>query len=326
MDLAAQELRKSGLKLKLQGQPFQVLAALAESAGKIVTREELCEKLWPKDTFVDSDHGLNNAIQKIREILADSAANPRFIETIPRRGYRFIAEVEVAFKPQTSGNHGTSPVEDPETIDATARRASPPSRRTKWKIMSVAGFLFLTGLAGFIRYRPQPRDPSINRAAVTPDSYCANWNGFVNGTSHKYEVQRHGGVPFVVDYSTGLMWQGEGSRYTMDFEGAQDYVHNLNGRRFGGFEDWRLPTLEESMPLATTSENGQPEAVIELGTEVRKGVLHLDRVFGKTAPYIWTADIEPRRRFAWVVYFWDRGCSRLNVDFNAYTRAVRSWR
>src|SRR6266849_170215 len=92
VDLPAGELRKGGLKLKLTGQPFQVLAILLERPGELVTREELQKRLWP-DTFVDVDHNLNAAINKIREVLGDSAETPRFVETVPRRGYRFIAPV-----------------------------------------------------------------------------------------------------------------------------------------------------------------------------------------------------------------------------------------
>jgi cholera toxin transcriptional activator len=94
LDLSAGELRKSGVKLRLQGQ-FQVLALLLERAGEVVTREELQQKLWPSDTFVDFDHSLNTAINKVREVLGDSASSPRFVETLARRGYRFIAPVQI---------------------------------------------------------------------------------------------------------------------------------------------------------------------------------------------------------------------------------------
>jgi DNA-binding winged helix-turn-helix (wHTH) protein/Tol biopolymer transport system component len=94
VDLRAGELRKSGMKIKLQGQPLDVLALLLERPGQVVTREELQQKLWATDTFVDFEHGLNKAISRVREALADEADNPRFIETLPRRGYRFIAPVE----------------------------------------------------------------------------------------------------------------------------------------------------------------------------------------------------------------------------------------
>ncbi len=93
-DLQAGELRKHGLRIKLHGQPFETLAMLLEQPGEVVTREALRQRLWPEDTFVDFDHSLNKAVSKLREALGDSANTPRFVETIPRRGYRFIAPVE----------------------------------------------------------------------------------------------------------------------------------------------------------------------------------------------------------------------------------------
>ena len=95
LDFSTGELRKSGVKLRLQGQPIQVLTLLLERAGAVVTREELRQKLWASDTFVDFDHSLNTAINKVREALGDSASSPRFVETLARRGYRFIAPVQV---------------------------------------------------------------------------------------------------------------------------------------------------------------------------------------------------------------------------------------
>src|SRR5580700_5596441 len=94
LDLRAGELRKHGLRVRLQEQPFQLLAMLIERPGEVVTREELQKKLWPEDTFVDFDHGLNKGVNKIREALGDSAESPRFVETVARRGYRFLAEVK----------------------------------------------------------------------------------------------------------------------------------------------------------------------------------------------------------------------------------------
>src|SRR6266581_9316650 len=89
------ELRHRGQKVKLQEQPFQVLAALLERSGELVTREELRNKLWPADTFVDFDHSLNAAIKRLRDALGESADNPTFVETVARRGYRFLAPVSV---------------------------------------------------------------------------------------------------------------------------------------------------------------------------------------------------------------------------------------
>ncbi len=93
-DLAAGELRRNGARVRLQEQPFQVLAHLVERPGEVVTREELRQKLWPADTFVDFDHSLNTAVNKVREALGDSASSPRYVETLARRGYRFLAPVQ----------------------------------------------------------------------------------------------------------------------------------------------------------------------------------------------------------------------------------------
>lgn len=94
VDLHTHEVRKDGTRIRLIGQPFDILSVLLSKPGELVTREELRMRLWPGDTFVDFDHGLNAAVNKLRETLCDSADNPRFVETLPRRGYRFIAKVE----------------------------------------------------------------------------------------------------------------------------------------------------------------------------------------------------------------------------------------
>src|SRR5881392_599722 len=93
LDEDAGELRREGIKVRLQEQPLQILQILLEQPGKVITREELRKRIWPSDTFVDFDHGINNAIKRLREALADTAETPRYIETLPRRGYRFIKSV-----------------------------------------------------------------------------------------------------------------------------------------------------------------------------------------------------------------------------------------
>ena len=115
VDLRAGELRCNGAKVKLQEQPFQIVRLLLERPGEAVTREELRTRLWPADTFVDFDHGLNAAVRRLRDALGDDADNPRFVETLPRRGYRFIAPVtsdgdkaSAAAFPQPSGGGGMS--------------------------------------------------------------------------------------------------------------------------------------------------------------------------------------------------------------------------
>src|SRR5215813_5549576 len=106
LDKQAGELRKDGTRIRLQEQPLQILRILLDQPGKIITREDLRQKIWPSDTFVDFDHGINNAIKRLREALGDTAETPHYIETLPRRGYRFlqrisstIAEASIAVLP-----------------------------------------------------------------------------------------------------------------------------------------------------------------------------------------------------------------------------------
>ncbi len=118
VDLEAGELRKNGVRLRLQEQPYQVLIALLENAGRVVTRDDLRETIWPADTFVDFDHSLNTAVNKIREALGDSASSPRFVETLARRGYRFIAPVN---------GMETLASENPDTTNSAAAAGNEPA-------------------------------------------------------------------------------------------------------------------------------------------------------------------------------------------------------
>src|SRR6266487_6150735 len=153
VDLRAGELRKRGLRVRLQQQPFQVLATLLEHSGQVVGREELQKKLWPADTFVDFDHGLNKAINKIREALGDSAENPRFVETVARRGYRFIADVRAADAAHVRSPELATPAadardrQDPAGTLAMLTRLLPPRA---WKIPA---FVLLAVLASFAAWK-----------------------------------------------------------------------------------------------------------------------------------------------------------------------------
>src|SRR5215467_12311143 len=139
VDLQAQELRKAGLRLKLSGQPFQVLAILLEQPGTVVTREELQKRLWP-DTFVDVDHNLNTAINKIREALGDSAENPRFVETLPRRGYRFIGSIT---------DNGTAAPEVVHAVEDRSTSGSEPAAKRRALLTSgLLGAVILLAAGG----------------------------------------------------------------------------------------------------------------------------------------------------------------------------------
>src|SRR5579863_2625119 len=141
VDLKACELRKHGLRLKLPEQPFQVLSVLLENPGEIVTRDDLRSRLWPGDTFVDFDHGLNNAVMRLREVLGDSSDNPRFVETIPRRGYRFIAPVAgssfpvVAVQPTLSSATPAIEIARP-LAEETLAEVPPQSETRSWPIVT----------------------------------------------------------------------------------------------------------------------------------------------------------------------------------------------
>ncbi|HMD39923.1 MAG TPA: winged helix-turn-helix domain-containing protein [Candidatus Acidoferrum sp.] len=118
VDLRSEELYKAGRKIKLQVQPFHILVMLLEQPGEVLTREELRNRLWPADTFVDFDHSLNTAIKKLRQALGDDKKKPRFVETLPKRGYRFIGTVKQPAAPRTAT--GATPAAPP----AKASKAS----------------------------------------------------------------------------------------------------------------------------------------------------------------------------------------------------------
>jgi TolB-like protein/DNA-binding winged helix-turn-helix (wHTH) protein/Flp pilus assembly protein TadD len=147
LDVAEKELRKHGIRVKLQGQPFLVLNRLLENPNRLVSREELHRELWTEDTFVDFEHSLNEAVNKVRGALGDSASKPRFVETVPRHGYRFIAPVERA------GDTATA-VPSPR----------PPAR----KGLAAAAALVLAAGAGFLVFRSTTREMDIRSLAVLP--------------------------------------------------------------------------------------------------------------------------------------------------------------
>ena len=157
-DLRAAELRRNGTRLKLQLQPFQVLVALLERPKEVVTREELRQRLWPEDTFVDFDHGLNTAMVKLRDVLGDSASNPKFIETIAKRGYRFLGTAEVISEqpaalstanpvkmtaaPPPPAEPAIQPASAPVDADSALPRVSRSSARVLFGLIQIMYLIF----------------------------------------------------------------------------------------------------------------------------------------------------------------------------------------
>jgi DNA-binding winged helix-turn-helix (wHTH) protein/TolB-like protein len=156
-DFRARELRKAGVRIKLHDQPFQVLAMLLDRPGELVTRDEIRKRLWPGDTFVDFDHGLNNAVARLREALGDSADTPRFIETLPRRGYRFITPA----KWQDSGPNQIVPVSEALPGAQKSRARFTPRERQILVITGTAVLVIAIGVAVAVFRRPAP--PQANR-------------------------------------------------------------------------------------------------------------------------------------------------------------------
>lgn len=158
VDLQTGELRKNGTKVRLSGQPFQILALLLERPGELISREELRTKLWPDEVFVDFDHSLNAAVNKLREALCDSTSDVRFIETLPKRGYRFIGPIETRDKPATLQVHVVSP------------GPAPPARRNRLNRLHITlkhalalSVLMLAGLlTGLYLYSRRSHNPSGN--------------------------------------------------------------------------------------------------------------------------------------------------------------------
>ena len=167
LDLRAGELRRSGMKVKLQEQPFQVLAQLLENPGEVVTREDLRNRLWPADTFVDFDHSLNAAIKRLRDALGDTAENPRFVETVARRGYRFLAPVSTTLA-NGNGAEQSSTIAIPSAEIATR----PTGRFHLWWIIAggAAVILVLLGIKVGLSLAPYhpPVQPRISRLTANP--------------------------------------------------------------------------------------------------------------------------------------------------------------
>jgi TolB-like protein/DNA-binding winged helix-turn-helix (wHTH) protein/Tfp pilus assembly protein PilF len=223
MDLRAGELLKHGVRIRLQAQPFQILGMLLERPGEVVTREELRHALWPSDTFVDFDHGLNNAINRLREALGDSAESPRFLETLPRRGYRFIAAVESV--PSPSPQALEPQIEDSSTAPADGKVAAPPVespkpslRRKLWIAAGAGGtallVLIVTLNTGGVRQRllGASRASRIESVAVLP---LENLSGdpsqeyFADGMTDELITQlaQIGGVR-VISRTTAMQYKG----------------------------------------------------------------------------------------------------------------------
>jgi Tol biopolymer transport system component/DNA-binding winged helix-turn-helix (wHTH) protein len=290
-DLEAGELSKNGGKVKLSGQPFQVLAILLERPGRVVTREELQKCLWP-DTFVDVEHNLNTAINKIREVLGDSSASPRFVETLPRRGYRFIAPIRKA--------PDDNPVSVLEELQAQDLPRSPQKRFPAWAYLGIA-ITVLSTLASYFVYwadtsAKAKKDRILTRvtfanglqigAAWSPDgrliAYASNQAG-------KFDIwiqEVSGGNPVQVTHRPGNNWQpdwspdgklllyrseeGEGGLFVIPAIGGEGRERRISS--FGYDPQWS-PDGSRILFQATGFANTNDFYVVALDGEPPKPVL-----------------------------------------------------
>jgi TolB-like protein/DNA-binding winged helix-turn-helix (wHTH) protein len=165
LDCHSGELRRNGTLLKLQPQPAKILAILVGRAGELVTRQELAEQVWGSETYVDFEHGLNFAVRQIRGVLEDDAEQPRFLETVPRRGYRFIATIENVSEPET-------PLSKEMAVDEGASSGGATKSRLPWKVWTAATVFAILVTALGVRYvagkRDVPTRTTIHSIAVLP--------------------------------------------------------------------------------------------------------------------------------------------------------------
>lgn len=258
VDLRGGELRRNGSRVKLQEQPFQILALLLERPGEVVTREELRHRLWPADTFVDFDHSLNAAIKRLRDALGDAAENPRFVETMARRGYRFVAPV-----------NGTHP-----SGEAIAAVPVVPRTAWKWQLVVAAAVLltFGVGVGLFLgrkspavrtpvaerRLTANPADDPVIGGVISPDG---RYLAFADKTGF-YLRQVETGETHPVPLPTGLAlktagWSPEGGVGARPLSWFPDGVHLVVG--------WVTRPEEQQSLWAISVMGGTPRKLTDEG-------------------------------------------------------------
>jgi DNA-binding winged helix-turn-helix (wHTH) protein len=173
LDTQCGQLRKDGVGLKLQGQPIQVLEILLEKPGQLVTREEIRQRLWTSDTFVDFDHSLNTAVKKLRQTLGGEADTPRYIETLPKRGYRFIGEVEREEPKEEVVEPPTVAVVAAERIELPQLVKGKRSLRFRW--IAAAAATALLAAAGYWTAAPPPQPRIVNSHVLTKTGNRKFW-------------------------------------------------------------------------------------------------------------------------------------------------------
>ena len=332
-DLRTGELRKDGVKLKFSGQPFQVLAILLERPGEVVTREELQKRLWP-DTFVDVERNLNTAVNKIREVLGDSAENPRYVETVPRRGYRFIGQIDPG-----------SPAEPAAEV---ATKAS-PQKQIRGSLLSgwiaMCGVAVLAAAAGFFAYKltgthRTEAQRTLSRltfddglqigATWSPDGRYIAYSADRGGKFDIWVQQVSGGDPIQVTKGLGQNWQpdwspdgkyiayrseqGDGGIYVVPALGGAGLERKIAS--FGYYPRWSPNSLQILFQSNFTALGSNRLYLVQPdGTpprEVLAGFIAQNKLWVPSANWhpdgkritIWAGDPSPGPRFSATPSFW----------------------
>lgn len=241
-DLENLELRRAGVRVRIQKLPFQLLSLLLERPGHLVTRQELQKRLWPADTFVDFEDGLNTAIKKLREALGDERENPQYIETVPRQGYRFLARVEPA---NGNGNgsaaHGAQDAttaalaaELPADVESKLRHASLDTRRSPWLTRTLTGAAVAGAVFGTWWFSPLPPPSVTHTDQVTVSSRIDTPVKPVSDGEHIYYMERDGGHWNLMRTSLG---GGDGQRVSVPATNALplDVAPDRSNLLFGTF-------------------------------------------------------------------------------------------
>jgi len=284
VDVAAAELRRNGARVRLQSQPFQILIQLLSAPGEIVTREILRDRLWPADTFVEFDHSLNTAVKKLRQALGDDSDNPRFVETVPRKGYRFIAPVAAQ---AAAAVEAPAPSLDPlPTLEGYHEDAAELSRR-RWKIAAALVTLVLAAASAIAlatrtkareRGEVRPRQITtnaeeipINAAAISPDG---KYLAYSDTTGAYLRVVDSGETHPIANSGQGSFrpdsWFPDGTRFVSSVPGDPPSL-------------WQVPLVGSPRKLI---ENGANASVSPDGTLIAflRGVTTLE---GLTGHEVW---------------------------------------
>ena len=187
VDLLARELRRNGIVVRLQDRPFEILCILLERPGDVVTRDEFRQRLWPADTFVDFDPSLNTSVNKLRQALADNAENPRFIATVGRRGYRFIAPATVVKPGSSVDTELATPVAEP------ALPPKPPGSRTRTDLVLALAAALFAAIFVFVSLAPPPAPKVSNLVQISHDGLLDPWGRLTSDGARIFYLNRSGG-------------------------------------------------------------------------------------------------------------------------------------